>query len=320
MCQVLPVGKELVACLTIFKELVSQAEGQRALLEAFIYIKSSNTDESQRGRSQETRAFYSHLIDADWRCPLLYCWINLYRSIEKEGLSIHSAEAVGVLCTGCLRFCVDGKSFNKDRIDALKYFFGLFCDADGIDNVPEENMKYVQDMLALLTSKITDDEYIVTSHPKATSHQAVESAKSLSLLLLNPIDLVKVDHVISGKALIFSSDVSFSSKIHLLTDSSSERVENEWNVGELSDKFQWECSENLRNRLSQAGLLGKRKMTGVEGANSHGKGESASTDVQRSGVSIPPPVATRRDTFRQRKPNTSRPPSMHVDDYVARER
>ncbi|CAM6106109.1 unnamed protein product [Calypogeia fissa] len=28
----------------------------------------------------------------------------------------------------------------------------------------------------------------------------------------------------------------------------------------------------------------------------------------------------RRDTFRQRKPNTSRPPSMHVDDYVARER
>ena len=150
--------------------------------------------------------------------------------------------------------------------------------------------------------------------------QVAETAQSLSLVLLKPIDLLKVEDVMSEGVLIFSSDVSLSSKIHLLTDSSSERVENEWNVGDLSEKFQWECSENLRNRLSQAGLLGKRKMSAVDGANRHGKGETAGADLRGAGLSITPSVATRRDTFRQRKPNTSRPPSMHVDDYVARER
>jgi len=64
-------------------------------------------------------------------------------------------------------------SFNKDRIDALRYFFGLFCDPDGTNGVDEENMKYVRDMAALLTSKINDDEYVTTSHLKATLHQVL---------------------------------------------------------------------------------------------------------------------------------------------------
>lgn len=320
LCQVLPAGKELLACLSVFKELASQAEGQRALLEAFLYIKCSNTDENQRGRLKDTSVYNSNLIDTEWRSALLYSWMNLYRSIEKEGLSMHSIEAVGVLSLGSLRFCMDGKSYNKDRIVALKYFFGLLCDPDGTNGVDEENMKYVRDMSALLTSKITDDEYVTTSHLKATLHQVAETAQSLSLVLLKPIDLLNIDDVMSNGVLMFLSDVSLSSKIHLLTDSSSERVENERNVVDLSDKFQWECSENLRNRLSQAGLLVKRKMSAVDGANRHGKGETAAADVRGAGLSATPPIATRRDTFRQRKPNTSRPPSMHVDDYVARER
>jgi len=107
--QVLPVGKELLACLTVLKQLASQAEGQRALVEAFMYIKSSNTDENQTGGLQDTPAYCSDLVDAEWRSPLLYSWMNLYRSIEKDGLSIHSLEAVGVLSIGSLRFCMDGK-------------------------------------------------------------------------------------------------------------------------------------------------------------------------------------------------------------------
>lgn len=62
-------------------------------------------------------------------------------------------------------------SFNEDRIDALKYFFGLSSDVDGANGVLEENIKYVQDMCTLLSSKITDDEYAVSSHLKATLHQ-----------------------------------------------------------------------------------------------------------------------------------------------------
>ncbi|XP_048500624.1 protein virilizer homolog isoform X2 [Beta vulgaris subsp. vulgaris] len=321
LCQLLPVGNELVACLTTFKEVASHAEGQRALFDAFLFIRSGNTSENQPGRPQEFHGFYNHLIDVEWRrCPLLCCWINLYRSVENEGLSTYSVDAVGVLSVGAMRFCIEGKSFNKDKIDALKYFFGLWCDTDETNGTLEENMKYVQDMSSLLSSKMTDNEYAASSHLKATLHQVVESARCLSLLLLKPIDALKVNDIISEGVLLFSPDAKLSTKIHLLTDSSSERVENEWNIGELSDQFQWECPENLRNRLSQAGLLGKRKISTVDGANRHGKGDNAPVDVRGSGPSIAPPIPTRRDTFRQRKPNTSRPPSMHVDDYVARER
>lgn len=284
------------------------------------FIRSSDNSENHLGRSQESYEFYNHLIDADWkRCPLLRCWINLYTSVVNEGLSTYVVEAVGLLSIGVLRFCMTGRSFNEDRIDALKYFFGLLSGVDGTSGVLEENMKYVQDMPALLSCK-TDDEYSASSHLKATLHQVVRSTRCLSLLLLKPVDSFKDDDAISEEVLFFSSDVKISSKIHLLTDSSSKRVDHEWNIGEIGDKFQWECPENLRNRLSQAGLLGKRKISAVDGANRHGKGENASIDVRGSGPSMVPPIPTRRDTFRQRKPNTSRPPSMHVDDYVARER
>ncbi|XP_021852766.1 protein virilizer homolog [Spinacia oleracea] len=321
LCQHLPAGNELVACLGTFKDLASTAIGQSTLLDTYLFIRSSSNNENQPGRSQESYQFYNRLIDAEWKgCPLLTCWINLYGSVETEGLSTCSVEAIGLLSIGVLRFCMSGRSFNEDRIDALKYFFGLSSDVDGANGVLEENIKYVQDMCTLLSSKITDDEYAVSSHLKATLHQAVESVKFLSLLLLKPIDSFKDDDAFTDEVLLFSSDAKLSSKIHLLTDSSSERVENELNFGELGESFQWECPENLRNRLSQAGLLGKRKISAVDGVNRHGKGENAPVDVRGSGSSMAPPIPTRRDTFRQRKPNTSRPPSMHVDDYVARER
>ncbi|XP_057524908.1 protein virilizer homolog isoform X2 [Amaranthus tricolor] len=318
--QNLPVGNELLACLATFKGLVTHAEGQRALLDAFQFIKSRNIWENQPGRVQDSHGFYGRLIDAEWkRCPLLCCWIKLYQFIENEGLSTFSVEAVGELSSGALRFCIDGKSFNQDRIEALKYFFGLLCGIDEMSAIPEENMNYVQDMYTLLSSKIPDEECSALTHLKTTLYQVVESARCLSLLLLQPIGSLKVDEIIPKEVVLFSSDVKLSSKIRLLTDSSSKRVENEWNVGELGDKFLWECPENLRNRLSEAGLLGKRKMSTADGSNRHGKGENSLVDT-RSGSSVVPPIPTRRDTFRLRKPNTSRPPSMHVDDYVARER
>ncbi|KAL2900847.1 Protein virilizer [Bienertia sinuspersici] len=326
LCQLLPVGNELLACLAIFKELASCAEGQKALLDAFMFIRSSNINENKPGKSQESHEFYNHLISAEWRrCPLLCCWINLYRSVENEGLFADSAEAIIDSSKDNLSelFFLGnhmGMLFNKDRVDALKYLFGLLNGADGANDILEENMRYVQNMSVLLSSKVIDDEYVASSNLKVTLQQAVESARCLSLLLLKPIELLKADDAFSEKVILYSSDVKLSSKIHLLTDSSSRRVDNEWYVGELGERFQWECPENLRNRLSQAGLLGKRKVSTVDGPIKHSKVENSPADVRGSGPSVIPPIPTRRDTFRQRKPNTSRPPSMHVDDYVARER
>ncbi|CAN1277688.1 Protein virilizer homolog [Linum perenne] len=93
-----------------------------------------------------------------------------------------------------------------------------------------------------------------------------------------------------------------------------------------SDKFLWECPETMPDRLAQ-NLPAKRKMTSVDSSGKRVKGENSvveltgqSTMSRGMGPSTASTGPMRRDTFRQRKPNTSRPPSMHVDDYVARER
>ncbi|GMH23020.1 hypothetical protein Nepgr_024863 [Nepenthes gracilis] len=324
VCLVLPVGKELLACLTAFKVLASRAEGQAALLEIFRNIKSSISTETHQERVHERHGDCSSYIDVEWRkLPLLCCWISLYRSVEKGSPSMYAIEALEALCLGALRFCMVGKSFDEERITALRYFFGLLSNLSGTSGLLEENVKYIQGMPTLLRSKIIDDEYLVKSLGEENLHQVLESANSLSILLQNPTELVKVDDIISRGIPLFSPDASPSSRIHLLTNGRSENADEDCNVGELGDRFQWECPENLRNRLSLASLQGKRKMSS-DGASRHGR-ESFPVDVQSmslrgSGPSVVSSGPTRRDTFRQRKPNTSRPPSMHVDDYVARER
>ncbi|CAL1370671.1 unnamed protein product [Linum trigynum] len=92
------------------------------------------------------------------------------------------------------------------------------------------------------------------------------------------------------------------------------------------DNFLWECPEIMPDRLSQ-NLPAKRKLSSVDSSGKRVKGESSVAEItgQNSfGRGMGPTTAStgpiRRDSFRQRKPNTSRPPSMHVDDYVARER
>ncbi|KAL2534542.1 embryo defective [Abeliophyllum distichum] len=102
---------------------------------------------------------------------------------------------------------------------------------------------------------------------------------------------------------------------------------DDYSLDEFGDEFFWECPENLRDRLAQTGLPQKRKISSLEGPNRRPRGDNAAAEAitqstfSRGSVPLAAPSGpTRRDTFRQRKPNTSRPPSMHVDDYVARER
>lgn len=110
-----------------------------------------------------------------------------------------------------------------------------------------------------------------------------------------------------------------------MDDMDSENIEDDLYQRGLEDKFWWECPEILPERMPS--LPAKRKPPTLESSSRRAKGENSSVDiptqnsVQRGLGSVSlPPAPTRRDTFRQRKPNTSRPPSMHVDDYVARER
>ena len=58
----------------------------------------------------------------------------------------------------------------------------------------------------------------------------------------------------------------------------------------------------------------------VKGETSVAEATGQNAFSRGMGSSTAPSGPTRRDTFRQHRPNTSRPPSMHVDNYVARER
>lgn len=157
--------------------------------------------------------------------------------------------------------------------------------------------------------------------------QASESAKSLLLLLQRPSGSVTLDHIVCGKSIRLPPDgVLVSSKISQMADGSAEKADDYLYLGGLGEKFLWECPETLPDRLSQT-LSAKRKLSSLDGTGKRVKGETsvAETTGQNAfsrglGPSTIPSGPTRRDTFRQRKPNTSRPPSMHVDDYVARER
>ncbi|KAL7001547.1 hypothetical protein U1Q18_002700 [Sarracenia purpurea var. burkii] len=196
----------------------------------------------------------------------------------------------------------------------------------GTDHFPGENIKFIEDLTTLLSSKISDDKYPADSEVNLTLYQAKESAESLWLLLQKRTDTVQADDLIYSACRLSSPDVLVSSKMHKIADGSAGKAED-YNLGGLAEKFIWECPENFRDRLSQTALPLKRKTSSLEGTNRRPRGDNAigetvaqNTFSRGSGPPTAPSGPTRRDTFRQRKPNTSRPPSMHVDDYVARER
>ncbi|RDY10880.1 hypothetical protein CR513_04526, partial [Mucuna pruriens] len=276
-------------------------------------------------RKDDRNVNYNVLSVVEWRKwpPLLSCWTKLLRSIDsKEGLSTYAIEAVYALCVGSLQFCMNGDSLNSDRVVVLKYLFGLSDDMASSVGFSEENINYILEFSALLSSKASMDDCLVTPHSQIPLYQVSESVNSLSLVLQRPVGSMKLEDVVlpQNELLVFP-------KTHQLLENSVEKIDDHLYVGGLGDKFLWECPETLPDRLTQTNLAAKRKLPSMDTPVRRARGESFQADtsaqnafsrgVAQSTVSSGP---TRRDAFRQRKPNTSRPPSMHVDDYVARER
>lgn len=322
-CQVLPVGKELLACLTAFKELASCGEGQMAFGTTNFGFHSH--DRELEPRKDDRNVSYNVPSVAEWRkCPpLLSCWMKLLRSIDtKEGLSTYAIEAVYALSVASLQFCIIGDSLNSNRVVSLKYLFGLSDDMSRSIGFPEENINYIQEFSALLSSKASTDDCLDTCHFQIPLYEVSELVKSLSLILQRPAGSIKLEDVVLPQ-----NDVLEFSKTHQLLENSVDKIDDHLYVGGLGDKFLWECPETLPDRLTQTNLAAKRKVPSMDGPARRARGESFQADISsqntfsrgvaQSAVSSGP---TRRDAFRQRKPNTSRPPSMHVDDYVARER
>ncbi|XP_075509532.1 LOW QUALITY PROTEIN: protein virilizer homolog [Primulina tabacum] len=311
-CMVLPVGKELFACLSAFKEMGSSGEGQSALLSIFTHIQSLALEDSESRVNRESNARFNILNASEWmeHPPLLCCWNTLLSSFSSKDVpAVHVASAIDTLSLGAFNFCIDKESLNWERASAIKYLFGV-KDENAIDGFIEESLKHIEDLKNLIESE--------------TSNKAlIESANLLLLLLQKSPGSGEEDATIT-RGYISLYPPSVSSRIQNIEDRSLLRIE-EYCTAELVDRLGWECPENLRDRLTQTGLPAKRKIS-MEG-NRHSRGDisvtEATTQSSFSRGSVPvgtPTGPTRRDNFRQRKPNTSRPPSMHVDDYVARER
>ncbi|KAL2463984.1 embryo defective [Forsythia ovata] len=324
---VLPVGKELVACLSAFKEMGSSTEGQSALLSIFMHIRSSGIEISESQSRRESDGRYNLIDVPDWRehPPLLCCWTALLRSIVSKDISpVYTAAAIVTLSTGALRFCMDGESLNLERVAAVKFFFRIKNESS-LDGFVEESMKHIEEFANLLESETSSDAYSAAGDLHPTSYEVKESANSLMLLLQKSTDTMNED--VSLSSLPSSLVVSpVPSRVHKIANSSIQWMDD-YSLDEFGDEFFWECPENLRDRLAQTGLPQKRKISSLEGPNRRARGDNAAAEAitqstfSRGSVPLAAPSGpTRRDTFRQRKPNTSRPPSMHVDDYVARER
>ncbi|KAL5742054.1 hypothetical protein ACOSP7_028786 [Xanthoceras sorbifolium] len=325
--QVLPVGKELVFCLTAFKELVSCNEGRSALVSTLCHTRSPLEEFDSVGEHERNGNL--SLYELEWKNnpPLLCCWTKLLKSIDsKDGLSTCAIEAISALSLGSLHFCIDGKSLSLNRVVALKYLFGLSDDKSVAEGSPEENMRCIKKLAAVLSSKMDDDDDY-TCDMEITLCQVSGCVKALLLLLEKPTGSVNVDDIIFDEGILLSLDLPLSSNILHMEDGNVEKADDHLYLAGLEDKFLWECPETLPDRLSQATLPTKRKMPPVEGLTRRTRGENSLTETTSQntfsrglGPSTTPSGPTRRDTFRQRKPNTSRAPSLHVDDYIAKER
>ncbi|CAN1277689.1 Protein virilizer homolog [Linum perenne] len=315
-CQVLPVGRELLSCLISLKELGSCSEGQSALLTFWSRVNGNSKDlESEMGDARNG----NHAIDDfEWskNPPLLCSWRKLLKSVDSmDGLSTCAVEAINALSVGSLSFCVEDKSLNCNAVAAIKYLYGIPNDLDEVDS-SSEAITAIEETTTMLNSKITNSYHVAV---QATLYQALESANSLLLLLQKPSGSVTLDEIGFSKDVLLSNNILASSTINEMDDDYVQ-------LGGLADKFLWECPETMPDRLAQ-NLPAKRKMTSVDSSGKRVKGENSvveltgqSTMSRGMGPSTASTGPMRRDTFRQRKPNTSRPPSMHVDDYVARER
>ncbi|KAK6147265.1 hypothetical protein DH2020_018177 [Rehmannia glutinosa] len=344
-CMVLPLGTELLACLSAFKGMGSSTEGQSALLSIVKRIQSSTVQDSESQIRHETNASCGIIHASEWKehPPLLCCWTTLLRSIDtKDVPAVHVAAAIDTLASGALGFCMDGKrkdigwyykeTLSKSRCDGNDesvevegegHLFSVFApdgqngkttfrkvassfslelregccnkvpfgvkNDNSLESFVEENLKHIEELTNVLESETGNEVASDTLH---TPHQIKETSKLLLLLLQKSSGTQEVDaEIATAYTSLLTPPVS--SRIHKSTDRSMERIED-YSLDEAT--FFWECPENLRNRMTQTGLSAKRKISSLDGPNRHARGDNS------------------------RKPNTSRPPSMHVDDYVARER
>lgn len=355
-CHVGPVGTELRACWDALTTIGSHNLGRSAF--AFVALQTLSPSIACRDTTKESESIFaitsSDELDDQATPPFLSCWQKLVAALETdEGIPHKAVEITRCFALGTLYLCAAGKSAHG--VVALKSLFGL--DIRSSDHQIEEKLKYVVAMMDLLNKKINGESTDVPLHSRTTLEQTRTAVRAMLRLLKKPTGIIQLSEIVPKKELPSSAtELTVSSwelpphrsinpevLMKIAKESvpsnektkesvqSTETVEDSYFVGGLADKFMWECPDSSPDRPTLPVSSLKRKSASVDGPNrrqrvdgiSSGAGAEATasgTFVRTGGTTVSSSGLTRRDMFRHRKPNTSRPPSMHVDDYVARER
>ncbi|KAF8682053.1 hypothetical protein HU200_045513 [Digitaria exilis] len=341
-CQVLPVGREMLACSLAFKELASSYTCRSAVTLIFSQIHTFDEDVLEKDESDANHK--SSTVD-NWSCfsSLFKCWKKIIKYIGSNQPTDYLVETIYSLTLGAIALSQYGE--NLQGLLILRYLFGLPSDPSGSSNSSGESLNEIALFMKTFEEKICQGfENSKTYVGKSLLPQVLNSitllrsiledsglsADSVQMVLEEGTDspsrvarsVVMTAHLMPSLVDVPVNDESpflFSNAWKVIVDS-GEPVDSQ--EGEFAKRLVWELPDSSLDR--QLGQSARRKLA---------LGENASRRVRDN--QVPEPTGqfsrglsttnassghTRRDTFRQRKPNTSRPPSMHVDDYVARER
>ncbi|XP_052149602.1 protein virilizer homolog isoform X4 [Oryza glaberrima] len=338
LCQVLPVGRDMFACSLAFKEVASSYSCRGAVTSIFSQIQTSNKDEPQKSES-ETCHDTSKVDNWCGFFPLLKCWKRLLQYICANRPTDYLVEIVYALTLGAIALSQSGENLegtiilrrlfghpsvpsSSEASDEVTFLLKTFQEkiCQGFDNwspyVGKPLLHQVRSSVRLLCSIIensgpfTDSVRMVLEEstiPVGVFHNIVMTSH-----LMPSIDFVSVN---DDPALLFTNAWKafgdFAEPFGCQVSDFSKRMV--WELPDCSIDKQLIPSQSARRKLA----LGDSASRRVRDNQTHEPSGQFSRGLNTPSASI---GHTRRDTFRQRKPNTSRPPSMHVDDYVARER
>ncbi|KAL6842285.1 hypothetical protein ACP4OV_027933 [Aristida adscensionis] len=341
-CQVLPVGREMLACSLAFKELAASYTCRSAVNLILSQIKASNED--FRGENASDTCHDPSTVD-NWNyfSSLLKCWKKLVKYIGDNHPTDYLVETIYSLTLGAIALSQYGESL--EGLTISRYLFGVPFDSSDAFESSGETMDEIILFMKSFEEKIRQGfENSMTYSGKSLLYQVQNSVTLLLSILENPelsgdsIKMVLEEGFDSPsrvvRSVFMTARLMPSLAYESVNDVSTFFFSNIWKVifdsegpvdcqnGEFAKRLVWELPDSSLDKMS--GQSARRKLA---------LGDSASRRVRDT--QAPEPTGqfsrvltstnastghTRRDTFRQRKPNTSRPPSMHVDDYVARER
>ncbi|KAF8722237.1 hypothetical protein HU200_022545 [Digitaria exilis] len=341
-CQVLPVGREMLACSLAFKELASSYTCRSAVTLIFSQIHTSDEDVIEKDESDANHKLST--VD-NWSCfsSLFKCWKKIIKYIGSNQPTDYLVETIYSLTLGAIALSQYGE--NLEGLLILRYLFGLPSDPSGSLNSSGESLNEIALFMKTFEEKICQGfENSKTYVGKSLLPQVLNSitllrsiledsglsADSVQMVLEEGTDspsrvarsVVMTAHLMPSLVDVPVNDETpflFSNAWKVIVDS-EEPVDSQ--EGEFAKRLVWELPDSSLDR--QLGQSARRKLALGENAGRRVRDNQVPEPTGQFSRGLSTTNAssghTRRDTFRQRKPNTSRPPSMHVDDYVARER